>query len=90
MELKWYQSEATHEVSLLDTGSSPTTVFLRRNITKTTKKIGPKSEETYDVWQYEEAKVSHEQFEEYVATLQTKARSDIDFIAMMTGVDLDE
>ena len=25
-----------------------------------------------------------------VATAQTKARSDIDFIAMMTGVDLDE
>lgn len=89
MELKWYQSEATHEVNLLDTGSSPTTVFLRRNITKTTKKVDL-DDGTYDVWQYEEAKVSHEQFEEYVATLQTKARSDIDFIAMMTGVDLDE
>lgn len=67
MELKWYQSEATHEVSLLDTSSSPTTVFLRRNITKTTKKVDEESEETYDVWQYEEAKVSHEQFEEILS-----------------------
>lgn len=67
MELKWYQSEATHEVGLLDTSSSPTTVFLRRNITKITKKVDEESEETYDVWQYEEAKVSHEQFEEILS-----------------------
>lgn len=73
----------------IDTTSSATVVYLRKNIERITK-VDEMSGEEVQLWQYEEAIVTHDEYDEYVATAQTKARSDIDFIAMMTGVDLDE
>ena len=59
--MKWYSSEATHEVNTVQTDASPTTVFLRRNIHKETRE---EETGTYEVWVYEEAKVSHEEYEQ--------------------------
>ena len=62
MILDWYSSEATHRVNTVQTDISPTTVFLRRNIRKETRE--DETTGTYEVWVYEEAKVSHEEYEQ--------------------------
>ena len=46
----------------VDTTSSPTTVYLRRNINQ--KEI-TQNEETITVWEYEEAQLSLEEYKEY-------------------------
>ena len=46
----------------VDTTSSPTTVYLRRNIRQTEITSG---EETIQVWAYEEAQLSLEEYKEY-------------------------
>lgn len=82
-----HEGSQAEKPKAVDTTSSATIVYLRRNIKQITR-----SDDMGEVtlWQYEEAQCTHDEYDEYVATAQTKARSDIDFIAMMTGVDLDE
>lgn len=55
------QAEAPAKV---DTTSSPDVVYLRKNIKKTTIKMGEQSVEGYS---YEEAELSHEQYQRYLA-----------------------
>lgn len=85
---EWYSSEATHEPLLIDCDSSPNVVFLRRNVEEVTKEMEDGT--TYTAWKYEECTVSHEAYQQIMVAEQTKARSDIDYIAIMTEVDLDE
>jgi len=51
----------------VDTTSSPTTVYLRRNIQQ--KEI-TQNEETITVWAYEEAQLTKEEYEEYLEVAQ--------------------
>lgn len=51
----------------VDTTSSPTTVYLRRNINQ--KEI-TQDEETITVWAYEEAQLTKEEYEEYLELAQ--------------------
>ena len=51
----------------VDTTSSPTTVYLRRNIQQ--KEI-TQDEETITVWAYEEAQLTKEEYEEYLELAQ--------------------
>lgn len=51
----------------VDTTSSPTTVYLRRNIRQTEITSG---EETIQVWEYEEAQLTKEEYEEYLEPAQ--------------------
>lgn len=51
----------------VDTTSSPTTVYLRRNIRQTEITSG---EETIQVWEYEEAQLTKEEYEEYLELAQ--------------------
>lgn len=87
--MEWYNSEGSREPLLIDCDSSPTTVFLRRNVQKVTKKMDDMDME-YEAWVYEECKISHDAYQQIMSDAQQKARSDIDFIAMVTEVDLDE
>lgn len=73
----------------IDTTSSSSVVYLRKNIRQITK-VDEVSGEEITLWQYEEAVISHNEYDEYAASQQAKVRSDIDFIAMMVEVDLDE
>lgn len=63
MTLEWYNSTATHEVKEVQTDASPTTVFLRRNI-HTVEQEDPLKEITSTIWVYEEAQITHEQYEQ--------------------------
>ena len=63
--MEWYKSEATHEPKIVDCDSSSTTVFLRRNVEQIEK--SDESGRTYTAWEYDEAKITHEQYEEILS-----------------------
>ena len=70
--------------SEFDTTASPTTVYQRKNIQRIEieNMDGTKSE----LWEYDERKMTREEYAEYE---RVKMQSDIAYISMMTGVDLD-
>lgn len=62
------QAERPTEV---DTVSSPTTVYLRKNITQITKTDDTGREET--MWQYDEREMTVAEYAGYLASLETPA-----------------
>ncbi len=62
------QSERPAEV---DTTSSPTTVYLRRNIKQITET--DESGNEHKVWQYEEREMTVAEYADYLASLETPA-----------------
>ena len=87
MILKWRRSESTVEPALIDTTTSPTTIYLRRNVTETEKEEGNEDGSTTTYYEYDEVALS---LAEYQAYQSEKARSDIDYIAMMSDIELEE
>lgn len=76
LQINWKTVTGTQErrPELEDTASSPTTVYLRKNVRRTLEQ-GQNAEAHY-VWQYEEAALSLEEYEEYkelVAQIETPA-----------------
>ena len=92
MKLNYIKSQSSVKPELIDTTSSKTTVYLRQNITEveTTDEI---SGESYSFYEYDEAKLTKEEYEEYLKELSIidiqKQRADIDYIALMSGIDLE-
>lgn len=90
-ELQWKQHEGYQEEKPLsvDTTSSPTTVYLRKNIVPVPN-IGPDGEEAEGThWQYDEAELTPGEYWQYsVDQKQEDMQSQIDYIAMMTDVDI--
>lgn len=60
----------------LDTTSSPGLVYLRRNIEQITEPSGM-GEDTVTLWQYEEAAITHEQYQQYKAELENVGQQQI-------------
>ena len=92
MKIKYIKSESTIKPELVDTTSSKTTVYLRKNIVE--KEI--MNEETGEstlYYEYDEAKLTKEEYQEYLKELEImdiqKQRADIDYIALMSGIDLE-
>lgn len=87
MQLIYRQSESSVKPCLIDTASSKTMVYIRKNITKRQTDDGIK-------YVYDETTLTKEQYKEYLAELNLKdieqQRADIDYIAFMTGIDLEE
>lgn len=71
----WYKSEAAHEPLLIDCNSSPTTVFLRRNVKKVTREMDGM---TYEAWEYEECKMSHNEYENYLTAMLMQSTAQIE------------
>lgn len=76
LQINWKPVTGTQErrPELEDKASSPTTVYLRKNIRRTL--VQGQNAEAYYVWQYEEAALSQEEYEEYkelVAQIETPA-----------------
>ena len=69
----------------IDTESSAKVVYLRKNIEQITKE--DESGEEYTVWSYDEAKLTHE---DYALYLGEDNSAKIEYVAMMTDVDLEE
>ena len=93
MKLNYVKSQSSVEPELVDTISSKTTVYLRQNIVENKKTDEMSGKETV-FYEYEEAKLTKEEYQEYLKELEIidiqKQRADIDYIALMSGMDLEE
>lgn len=85
MELIWYKSHSTTKPIELDTQSSPTTVYFRKNVVEI--EIEDEEGKKYTEYEYDEAKLSKVDYAIYLGDVNT---ANIDFLAIMTGVDIDE
>lgn len=85
MQVNWKYTESTDRPLEVDTVSSPTSVYLAKDIVE--KRRDGVDGELITYFEYQSAILSHV---EYLAYIAEKERSDIDYIAMMTDVDLEE
>lgn len=81
MQLFWTKSSSTVKPSDVDYTSSPTTVYLHRNVTERTTSDGVKF---YD---YEECKLTREQFTQYVVNNFDTVSSCIDDFGELISVN---
>ena len=92
MKLNYVKSSSSVKPDLVDTTSSKTTVYIRQNIVENIKTDEMSGEETV-FYEYEEAKLTKEEYQEYLKELEIidiqKQRADIDYIALMSGIDLE-
>ena len=92
MKLNFIKSQSSVKPDLVDTTSSKVVVYLRQNIVENKKTDEMSGEETV-FYVYEEAKLTKEEYQEYLKELEIidiqKQRADIDYIALMSGIDLE-
>ena len=89
MKLKYVKSQSSVKPDLLDTTSSKVVVYLRQNIVEN-KKIDEMSGEETVFYEYEEAKLTKQEYQEYLKELEIidiqQQRADIDYIMLMIGI----
>ena len=92
MKLNYIKSQSSVKPDLVDTTSSKVVVYLRQNIVENMKTDEMSGKETV-FYEYEEAKLTKEEYQEYLKELEIidiqKQRADIDYIALMSGIDLE-
>ena len=92
MKLNYTKSQSSVKPDLVDTTSSKVVVYLRQNIVEKIKTDEMSGEETV-FYEYEEAKLTKTEYQEYLKELEIidihKQRADIDYIALMSGIDLE-
>ena len=92
MKLNYIKSQSSVKPDLVDTTSSKVVVYLRQNIVENIKTDEMSGKETV-FYEYEEAKLTKEEYKEYLKELEIidiqKQRADIDYIALMSGIDLE-
>ena len=92
MKLNYAKSESTIKPELIDTTSSKTTVYLRKNIIEK-ERIDKETGDSTTYYEYDESKLTKEEYQEYLKELEIidiqKQRADIDYIALMSGIDLE-
>lgn len=91
MIITYNKTQSTLMPDMVDTTSSKTIVYLRKNIEK--KQItNNMTDEPNWYYEYDEAKLTRKEYQEYLSELSIKdiqqQRADIDYIALMTDVDL--
>ena len=99
MILNYVKSQSSVKPELIDTTSSKTTVYIRQNIVEKEKAVENTNSEDNDAtsttvfYEYEEAKLTKQEYQEYLKELEIidiqKQRADIDYIALMSGIDLE-
>ena len=93
MVLNYIKSQSSVKPELIDTTSSKTTVYIRQNIIEV-EKINESDNTSTTFYEYDEAKLTKEKYNQYLKELSIidiqQQRADIDYIALMTGVDLEE
>lgn len=67
--MRYYKSESTVNPDTVDTTSSKTSVYLRRNITEKEREIDG---HTLIYYEYEEAKLTKNEYEKYVNELNSQ------------------
>ena len=92
MKLNYIKSQSSVKPDLVDTTSSKVVVYLRQNIVEKIKTDEMSGKETV-FYEYEEAKLTKAEYQEYLKELEIidiqKQRADIDYIALMSGIDLE-
>ena len=92
MKLNFIKSQSSVKPDLVDATSSKTTVYIRQNIVENIKTDEMSGKETV-FYEYEEAKLTKAEYKEYLKELEIidiqKQRADIDYIALMSGIDLE-
>ena len=92
MKMNYVKSESTIKPELIDTTSSKTTVYIRKNIIEK-ERIDNETGDSTPYYEYDEAKLTKEEYREYLKELEIidiqKQRADIDYIALMSGIDLE-
>ena len=92
MKLNYVKSSSSVKPDLVDTTSSKTTVYIRQNIVENIKTDEMSGKETI-FYEYEESKLTKAEYQEYLKELEIidiqKQRADIDYIALMSGIDLE-
>ena len=92
MKMNYTKSESTIKPELVDTSSSKTTVYLRKNIIEK-ERIDKETGDSTTYYEYDEAKLAKEEYQEYLKELEIidiqKQRADIDYVALMSGIDLE-
>ena len=92
MKLNFIKSQSSVRPDLVDTTSSKVVVYLRQNIVENIKTDKISGEETV-FYEYDEAKLTKAEYQEYLKELEIvdiqKQRADIDYIALMSGIDLE-
>ena len=92
MKLNYVKSQSSVKPDLVDATSSKVVVYLRQNIVENIKTDEMSGEETV-FYEYDEAKLTKEEYQEYLKELEIidiqKQRADIDYIALMSGIDLE-
>ena len=92
MRLNYIKSQSSVKPDLVDTTSSKVVVYLRQNIVENIKTDEMSGKETV-FYEYEEAKLTKAEYKEYLKELEIidiqKQRADIDYIALMSGIDLE-
>lgn len=83
LNIDYKQVESDTMPDEIDTMSSPTTVYLRKNI-RTEERTDPETGETRTVFVYDEAKMPRQ---EYVDYLSGKTQADVEYLYMMGGLD---
>lgn len=90
--MEWIKSESTVMPNIIDTTSSKTVVYLRRNIEEK-HRINEIIGDATTCYEYEEAKMTKEEYAEYLQLAETvnmrQIRADVDYIALCAGVDLE-
>lgn len=71
MELVYRKSRSTVMPELVDTTSSKTTVYLRKNINEVTEK-DPMTEEEITVFEYDEAKLTKSEYALYLSSMSSE------------------
>ena len=89
MKLNYIKSQSSVKPDLVDTTSSKVVVYLRQNIIENIKTDEMSGEETV-FYEYEEAKLTKQEYQEYLKELEIidiqQQRADIDYIMLMTGI----
>ena len=89
MKLNYIKSQSSVKPDLVDATSSKVVVYLRQNIVENIKTDEISGEETV-FYEYEEAKLTKEEYQEYLKELEIidiqQQRADIDYIMLMTGI----
>jgi hypothetical protein len=83
LNLDYKKTESDTMPDEIDTMSSPTTVYLRRNI-HTEERQDIEAETTRTVYVYDEATIPRDEYDAY---LSGKTQADIEYLYMMGGLD---
>lgn len=88
--MEWLKSESTKRPDTIEKTKS--TVFLRRNI-KETARINEEYGEETTWYEYEEAKLTHSEYEKYTQMVESmnvrQIRADVDYLLILSGENVE-